>query len=292
MGFDSNHLLIYSMLYIHYKNMFLKNEKIKITVSELSMYFSCARKLYYSCRGHEQFHSSSLSYMEHLVLKEVAMKYSDVLKSSSSKDDVLSTDFDSLLLQTMGDLTIIYPDEVSGFTQEEMSELAETVGSYMAGIQQSLSEQVEDPEISRIANLISSSDNEPYLHSEKLNVTGVPYRLLSIDGSFVPVIIKTSKAPENGVWNNDRLHVTSFAMLAEETHGVPIKSAVVIYAKSGNFRKLNIHSNDRRQVLKAIGRARKIKDGKMPDKTESALCASCEFTEMCNVKASLASKLL
>ncbi|TQD28351.1 Dna2/Cas4 domain-containing protein [Methanolobus vulcani] len=283
------------MLYINYKNMFLKNEKIKITVSELSMYFSCARKLYYSCRGHEQFHSSSLSYIEHLVLKEMAMKYSDVLKSSSSKDDVLSVDFDSMLLQVMDDLSIIYPDEVSGLMQEEMTELTESARSYLPEIQQNLAEQIEDPEISEIsiiADMISSLDEEPYLHSEKLNVTGVPYRLLSMDDSFVPVIIKTSKAPENGVWNNDRLHVTCFAMLAEETHGIPVKSCLVIYAKSGHFRKVNIHSNDRRQVLKAISRARQIKNGKMPDKNESALCASCEFSEMCNVKASLASKLL
>lgn len=272
--------------------MFLKNEKIKITVSELSMYFSCARKLYYSCRDHEQFHSSSSSYMEHLVLKEVAMQYSELLKGSSSKDDVLSTDFDSMLLQVMDDLSIIYPDEVSGFTPEEINEIAENVRSFLPEIQENLSEQIEDPEISKIADLISSSNDEPYLQSAKLNVTGVPYRLLSLDGLFIPVMIKTSKAPENGVWNNDRLHVTSFAMLAEETHGVPVKSGLVIYAKSGCFRKLNIHSNDRRQVLKAIGRARKIKDGKMPDKNESALCESCEFSEVCNVKASLASKLL
>ncbi len=272
--------------------MFLKNEKIKITVSELSMYFSCERKLYYSCRGHEQFHSSSISYIEHLVLKEMAMMYSELLNSSSSKDDVLSTDFDALLLQVMDDLSIIYPDELSGVTPEDLSELTETVRSYLPEIQQNLAEQVEDLEISRIAELISSSDDEPYLHSEKLNVTGVPYRLLTIDDSFIPVMIKTSKAPENGVWNNDRLHVTSFAMLAEETNRVPIKSGLVIYAKSGHFRKVNIHSNDRRQVLKAISRARQIKDGKMPDKTESALCASCEFTEMCNVKVSLVSKLL
>ncbi|WMW26317.1 Dna2/Cas4 domain-containing protein [Methanolobus sediminis] len=262
-------------------------------MSELSMYFSCARKLYYSCRGHEQFHSSSLSYIEHLVLKEMAMTYSDMLKSSSSKDDVLSVDFDSLLLQTMDDLSIIYPDEMAGVTAEEISELAETVRSYLAEIQQNLTEQIEDTEISEIsiiADLISSSDNEPYLHSEKLNVTGVPYRLLNMNDSFVPVMIKTSKAPENGVWNNDRLHITSLAMLAEETHGIPVKSGLVIYAKSGHFRKANIHSNDRRQVLKAISRARQIKDGKMPDKNESALCSSCEFSEMCNVKASLASK--
>ncbi|SDG10160.1 CRISPR-associated exonuclease Cas4 [Methanolobus vulcani] len=292
MYFDSNHFLIYSMLYINYKNMFLKNEKIKITVSELSMYFSCERKLYYSCRGHEQFHSSSLSYIEHLVLKEMAMRYSEVLNGSSSKDDVLSTDLDSLLLQVMDDLSMIYPDEVSGVTPEEMNEIAENVRSYLPEIQENLSEQTENPEISKIAELISSSDDEPYLQSEKLNVTGVPYRLLIIDGFFVPVMIKTSKAPENGVWNNDRLHVTSFAMLAEEKHGIPIKSGLVIYAKSGNFRKVNIHSNDRRQVLKGISRARKIKDGKMPDKNESALCASCEFSDMCNVKASLVSKLL
>lgn len=272
--------------------MFLKNEKIKITVSELSLYFSCARKLYYSCRGHESLRSSSLSYIEHLVLKEMAMTYSHVLNSSSSKDDVLSSDLKKLLLQVMDDMNMIYPDEMLDVTAEEMQEVSEKFVPFLEEILLNLSEQAEDPEISSIVDLVAASDEEPYLHSEKLNVTGVPYRLVKTDESYVPVMIKTSKAPENGVWNGDRLHVASFAMLAEETRGIPVKYAFVIYAKSGHFRKVNIHSNDRRQVLKAIGHARKIKEGKMPDRNEGPLCASCEFSEMCNVKASLVSNLL
>lgn len=286
---DSNRLFIYTMLYINYKNMFLKNEKIKITVSELSIYLSCARKLYYSCRSHEPV-SSSLSYIEHLVLKEMAMSFPHMLNSSSSKDDVSYEDLEILLLEVLENISLIYPVEMDGVTAEIIDEVSELIRVNFAEIHQNLSEQAKVLEISILSGMLSVMEEEPFLHSEKLNMTGIPYRLVELEGSFAPVIIKTGSVPENGVWTNDRLHITSFAILAEEMHGSPVKSGFVLYARSGLFRKVNIHSTDRRQVLQAIGRVRKIKEGTMPDKKESALCTGCSYSEMCNVKASFASK--
>ncbi len=270
--------------------MFLKSAKTKITVSELSVYFSCARKLYYSCRGHNPIYSSSTSYIKHLILKEMAMSYPYILNGSSSKDDVPFEDLESLLTQVIEDINLIYPDEVGQVRAELVDEASQIIMTYFGQIQQKLSAQAKDPELSVLAEKLSNSDEEPFLHSEKLNVTGIPYRLLEIEDSFVPVIIKTGKAPENGVWMNDRLHLTSFAMLAEDMYNSIIKSGFVLYARSGLYRNVNIHANDRRQVLKAIGRVRKIKEGSMPDKKESPLCADCSYSEMCNVKPSLASK--
>ncbi len=270
--------------------MFLKSAKTKITISELSVYFSCARKLYYSCRGHNPVYPSTISYMKHLILKEMAMSYPSILKCSSSKDDVSFVDLESLLTQVIDNINLIYPDEMGKVTAEIVDGASQTIRTHFSEIQQNLSAQAKDPELSALAENLSDSDEEPFLHSEKLNVTGIPYRLIEIEGSFVPVIIKTGKAPENGVWTNDRLHLTSFAMLAEDMHDGTIKSGFVLYARSGLYRNVNIHANDRRQVLKAIGRVRKIKEGSMPDKKESSLCDDCSYSEMCNVKSSLASK--
>ncbi|MDY0388093.1 MAG: Dna2/Cas4 domain-containing protein [Methanolobus sp.] len=218
------------------------------------------------------------------------MSFPYILKSHSSKDDVPSKKLESLFTQVIDDINLIYPDEIGQVTTEIVDGASENIMTYFGEIQQNLSAQAKDPELYLLAEKLSESDEEPFLHSEKLNITGIPYRLLEIEGSFVPVIIKTGKVPENGVWMNDRLHLTSFAMLAEDMHGSIIKSGFVLYARSGLYRNVNIHANDRRQVLKAIGRVRKIKEGSMPDKKESSLCADCSYAEMCNVRSSLASK--
>ncbi|WP_319506246.1 Dna2/Cas4 domain-containing protein [uncultured Methanolobus sp.] len=270
--------------------MFLKNEKIKITVSELSVYFSCARKLYYSCRGHEPVYSSPLSYIEHIILKEMAMSYSHLLNDPSSKDDVSVEDLERVLTQVLEDIFLIYPDEMEGIAPEVVGEASENIRAYFGDIRHNLSSQAKTHDIFQLAEKISHLDKEPFLNSEKLNVTGIPYRLVEIDGSFIPVVIKTGSVPENGVWVSDRLHLTSFAMLAEDINSSTVRFGFILYARSGLFRKVSIHSTDRRQVLQAISRVRKIKEGTMPDKKESSLCNSCSYSEMCNVKASFASK--
>ncbi len=270
--------------------MFLKNKNIKITVSELSLYFSCPRKVYYSCRDHKVVSSSSISYIEHLVLKEMAIYYPQMLKDSSSKDDVSLDELGELLSQMVESIFLIYPDELAEIKKDVMVDVYESLKENLGKICQNLSEQLKVPELVQLAENICVSDTETYLHSQKLNVTGIPYRLVNIGDSFVPLIIKTGNNPENGVWLNDRLHLTSFALLAEEIHDTPVRSGFVLYARSGIFRKVNIRSHDRRQVLKAIGRVRKIKSGTMPDKKESPLCASCDFSDICNVQSSLVSK--
>lgn len=270
--------------------MFLNKAKIQVTVSELSLYFSCARKLYYTCRGYEPVSSSSSNYIEHLILKEMSMSYSSLLNDSSSKDDVSSAELEQLLLQVLENIGLIYPVEMEGVTEEMLEGVSENIMEYFPGIEQALSAQSKDRRLLDLSRSITLQDEEPFLSSEKLNVTGIPYRLVENEGSFEPIIIKTGKPPENGVWMNDRLHLTSFAMLAEDMHRSPIKVGYVLYARSGLFRNVNIRSTDRRQVLQAIGRVRKIKDGHMPDKKESPLCNTCDHLEKCNVKPSLASR--
>ncbi|MDG6243959.1 MAG: Dna2/Cas4 domain-containing protein [Methanolobus sp.] len=218
------------------------------------------------------------------------MSYPHMLKGSSSKDDVTSERLEELLLEVLGTIPHIYPVEMEGVSAEMIECASQVIRSCFGMLQENLSMQISLPEISILAGRLAARDEEPYLHSEKLNVTGVPYRLLDMDGTYVPVIIKTGSSPEKGVWMNDRLHISSFAMLAEEMHGNPVKYGFVLYARSGIFRKVNIHSTDRRQVLSAIGRVRKIKEGTMPDKKESPLCDGCSYSDMCNVRSSLASK--
>lgn len=270
--------------------MFRKSEKRSLSVSELSLYFSCPRKLYYSCRGYVPFSSSSITYIEHIILKEMAMSYSHMLKHTSAKDDAGLNDMEVLLSDVLGNIGLIYPAEMEVVTAETLREVSDNLRVYFPSILLALNEQAKVPEFQMLAEKILVQDSEPFLHSDKLNLTGAPYRIIENDKSFEPVIIKTGAMPENGVWLNDRLHLASFAMLSEETYGSPVKTGHVLYARTGIFRNVNIRSNDRRQVLQAIGRAGKIKDGTMPYKKESPLCDTCIYSEMCNVKASFASK--
>ena len=52
----------------------------------------------------------------------------------------------------------------------------------------------------------------------------------------------------------------------------------------GEIRYAVIHLNDRKKVLKAVRRIKRIKDGEMPEKRYGKLCQSCVFRETCRPK--------
>lgn len=270
--------------------MFRNKSKIQLSVSELSTYFSCARRLYYSCRESDPFSSYSLSYIEHIILKEMAMLYPHMLKPTSAKDDISIKDLELLLSNALETISLIYPDEMKDVAAEDLNGISMNLRAHFSEMQDNLTGQSQNTDVLLLAEKLSMIDEDPVLHSEKLNITGIPYRTVENEGSFEPVIIKTTRPPENGVWMNDRLKITSYAMLSEEMYGNPVKSGHILYARSGLFRNVTIRSIDRRQVLQAIGRARKIKDGTMPDKNEGPLCKTCSYSEKCNVTGSLVSK--
>ncbi|WP_406655909.1 Dna2/Cas4 domain-containing protein [Methanolobus sp. ZRKC2] len=270
--------------------MFLKNQKIKVNVSELVLYLLCPRKVYYSCRGHETFPISTFSHIEHLILKEVGLNYSDLLKTCSSKDDDILVYLETMLSGINEELAIIYPEELAGISSDVTEEAISRVRSCFSEISQNLSYFIDDETADELRNQLIFSEPGCLFHSEKLAFSGIPGCVIDIGGTLSPLIIKTGRCPEKGVWKNDRLHIASLAILMEESGDNPVRSGIVVYARHGNIRNVSVRPDDRRQVLKILGRVRKIKDGSLPDRKESSLCDDCTYLEMCKVRSSLASK--
>jgi CRISPR-associated exonuclease Cas4 len=147
-------------------------------------------------------------------------------------------------------------------------------------------------------NLLSNGDfyaydsfqEEPVLQSEKSGLTGRPDKLIEINNSHIPSIIKTGNIPENGVWRSDRLQLTAYAMLVEEIYNTTVEHGFVEYARWGKVRKVLIKRYERRNVLQIRNKIRKIHEGFMPERPNDAPCSHCGFKEMCDVKSTLASR--
>jgi CRISPR-associated exonuclease Cas4 len=132
--------------------------------------------------------------------------------------------------------------------------------------------------------------DESILRSTKFELTGSPDRMVKINESFIPSIIKTGKMPENGVWQGDRLQLTAYSILVEEKYSSIIEKGFVEYARWGIVRPVVIKRHERRKVLRVRERIKKIQDGFMPERPTDAPCQYCGFTGICDVKSTLASK--
>ena len=153
-----------------------------------------------------------------------------------------------------------------------------------------MGEMLKDTHSMPLVRALYGMELEPVLYGPKMKVSGMPAGMVNFEGSPVPVIIKTGKCPEYGIWADDRLHLAAFSMLVQEVHNRPIDSGIVIYSRSGCIRPSKIRANDRRQVLGVCSNIKKIKEGFLPERKQTPLCNDCEFLESCDVKSSLASK--
>ncbi|MBN2111061.1 MAG: Dna2/Cas4 domain-containing protein [Methanosarcinaceae archaeon] len=270
--------------------MFLKKQKIKVNVSELVLYLKCPRKVYYSCRGHETLSKGTVPFAEHLVLKELGLKFPDLLGRYSSKDDDFLVELETIFSGISEELPLIYPEESAIIGQEIMDEATSGLRSSISEIGHNLLSSTVDGNAGKLREQLMSAEPGHPFHSEKLGLSGIPDCIVDISGTLSPLVVRTGQCPQSGVWSNDRLHIASLAMLMEKDSGTLASSGIVVYARQGNVRNVNIRPNDRRQVLQVLGRVRRIRDGSLPDRKESSFCGDCAYLEMCEVRSSLASK--
>ena len=235
----------------------------------------------------------SSQYIESMLLKEFAFAYPDIVSAYSLNDVGMVERLETEFCRVCDNIELIRPGELEGASPEMMQNAKSGVSECIKEIGTNLVSVINEVGKEELISCIDPVKTDPILYSKRIGLSGMPAKLVCHDGNVVPSVIKTGKYPENGVWNNDRLHVGALAMLVEEEYGKTVEYGFVEYARYGIVRKVIVRANDRRQILKIGNRVKKIKDGTMPDKKESTLCTHCNFSEMCSkcsTKVSLASR--
>ena len=125
------------------------------------------------------------------------------------------------------------------------------------------------------------------LRSQRLGLSG---RLDRIVPGPLPSLIRTGKAPEDGVWKRDRMMLAGYALLLGEKNGAKINRGLIEYPLSGAMREVQIYEVDKARVLRIRDRIRQIKNGRLPDKPTDSPCEKCEMVDRCETRRSLASK--
>ncbi|HPT20277.1 MAG TPA: Dna2/Cas4 domain-containing protein [Methanothrix sp.] len=125
------------------------------------------------------------------------------------------------------------------------------------------------------------------LYSDRLGLSG---RLDRLAPGMVPSIIRTGKAPPEGIWKKDRLALAGYALLLGEKEGLHVNRGLVEYPRSGLVRDVQIFGVDRARVLRLRDQIRLIKDGRLPDRPEGAPCEGCPARQKCESRHSLLSK--
>ena len=254
-----------------------------VRLSEISSYLKCPRMLYFMQK--DSVFEPSEGYFSHILLKELAM----VIPLALQSDDPYAY-LDNEFRRIADELPQIYRAEVTGNNALYYS-VVQSIHAELSSIAQSFVKNVDGAK--HLSQMTMLHGNEVTLYSKHSGLRGNVDRIMDNDGALVPSLIKTSKAPIDGVWKNDRIQLAACAMLIEECHDIDIvvTNGVVEYVRSGVYRFTAVKHQDRRAVLGIINKIRKIKEGRMPDKLQGAPCGWCSFAGVCaSSNVTLASK--
>jgi len=122
---------------------------------------------------------------------------------------------------------------------------------------------------------------EKMYYSQRLNLYGTPAKVLSFKEQMIPYMIRLSKPPQNGVWENDRITAAAYSMILKNEYGQEKVSENAAIDYFGECRLFQIRTADKRKVFRAIRKIKDIQNGKMPDEKNIRLCKQCLYKEAC-----------
>lgn len=262
----------------------------KVKVSDLLLYINCPRRVYFVNRGFELLPEINALRLERMLLKELSMNYPEIVRKYSLNADNMCRELESALFQACEDLPLMFPGEFARIEKGSLEEGSARARAKIPEIAANLLKGLEEYGKGPMLEALTPVKTEPFLSSEKLNLKGVPSKIVCFEGVNVPSIIRPGNCPVQGVWASDRIHAAALALLLEAESGKEVPFAFVEYVSFGLLRKVIIRSSDRREVLKICRRVEKIKAGFMPEKTEEKFCKECTFSERCVPNSSLMSK--
>jgi CRISPR-associated exonuclease Cas4 len=256
-----------------------------VRVSDISNYLKCPRIVYYANQGHQPEMTTTPAYIAALLIKEMAHSFAEIITSEN-----LDNDLEMLLEDSALNLAAIYRDDIQNLNDALLNESVKLVRSWIGEIKAGIIDSIERFKVDRLVCMLTSHSTEPILYSKKYRLSGTPDRVLMLDKAISLSIIRTGKAPETGIWKNDRIRLTALSILVEEEYDCLVDRSIVEYARYGIVREVQIKRADRRKVLALASRIRKIRTGKLPQRPEDPPCDYCGYKSFCNVTPTLASR--
>lgn len=250
-----------------------------VNVSDMATYLFCPRLAFFRY-GHEK--ELTVSEIRADIVKSLSGCYREALSSSTP-----SSMLGSAIGSACSDAVIIYGacyKEHIDIIEAEMKARATCIISGLQSERKRLGE-------CRLSVWLSPASAGVAIHSDRLRLSGVIDRVVRIDDKLAPVVISASAPPPNGIYASDRVRMAAYAMLLSEKYDIDVAHGAIEYALEWRIRETEIRYQDKRKALYVKNRLIEAREGKMPDPNRGKWCEHCDFSQACNIKASLLDSL-
>ncbi len=263
-----------------------------LSVTDLTSYMYCSRKLYFSKVLGIREKPSILGIkgtIKHAVFEHAGREDKEIISKFTSKDTVetLEMQYRRVYYKVlMYHIQRAKKDlEAQGLKMLEVYQeiwpffLAEAKGksSYFYTLAQEKKLYGEALWLS-----LPKSVSELRIVSEKMQLIGVIDRVDLVDG-FIPIEIKTGIAPRDGVWREHMIQLGAYMLLLSEHYGKEISEGYVEYRAINEKRKIKMNPFLHDEILELIQKVRHTLNTKeLPTKTtDTRKCEHCGIKEEC-----------
>ncbi|MBD3354622.1 CRISPR-associated protein Cas4 [Candidatus Woesearchaeota archaeon] len=131
--------------------------------------------------------------------------------------------------------------------------------------------------------LIPKVESEKKIASDELELKGIVDKIEIYPEGYVPVELKTGSMPKEGVWPGHRVQIGAYALMMEEKYGKEIKEAFVHYLDSDERRQVVVNPFLKEEVKELKDKVRKLLEGsKIPERADNQnKCRKCGLKNKC-----------
>ena len=129
--------------------------------------------------------------------------------------------------------------------------------------------------------------------SDSLQLKGIVDRIEVYENIYIPIELKTGKMPKEGTWPGHRIQIAAYALLLEEKFQTEIKEGLITYLDAKETRHIAINPFMKEEVITVIKEIQHIlKNQTIPNYCENRnKCVSCGLKSTCYNEAEVSTLL-
>ena len=267
---------------------------MKISVSLLSAYLYCSRKLFL-----QQVLMLEEPPKESLVLGSIRHETYDLI--NKKEEEIVASITERTPLEKIQDL---YKKEYLAILRKVIKNKRNMIDDADLGVIEAYRKSfpfiAEESSVraNNIFNFIEANNifgyelwqkltpkiiSELRIESESLKLKGIVDQVHIYSDGYVPFELKTGSMPREGVWASHRIQIVAYSLLLQEKFNMPIKEGFVFYLDTKQKRRITINPFMKEEVMRLVNEVTALLENKeLPDFCNNEKkCVKCGLRQTC-----------
>ena len=260
-----------------------------IKVSSIKQHMYCPLKLYHQIHLDLQ---ENKNYQLSIEIKKLKIDIQDLIQKNMRKirKEMTLTEIESILSENIDPYIKSTAQSIKsmnlGLEASQINEIIDNAyfSIKMTSLKAKQAMTILDKNAFEVIDMFFPNCMYSYLiKDQSLDIIGICDKIEIIDGKYYPVLLKSSKPPLKGVWDQDAIELVANAILIEEEFATDVYVGFVDYEKIGDRRPVVMDVDLRKSYFNILREVKEIIDNKkIPNvKKSPKKCEKCEYKEIC-----------